>query len=233
MNTRRNGIMVVILVVGIAMFLGNGCEEKTEEDSSDAETKTNTPTAPPADTGKPEPVAGAGKPEPVEGAGKPAPIADAVKPAPDENTIAEAHAFPSLTFTSVSGKEVNVADLTGKVVLIDFWATWCPPCVKAMPDLIATYKEYHDQGFEIVGISLDKDKSKLEKYVQDNGMAWQQYYDGLGWSNELAKRFGVRSIPHIVLIDKKGAVHFNTNYKKGKSPLHGDDLKQAVAALLK
>jgi len=198
--------MAVILVTGIAMYLGNGCEKKTEEDSSSAETKTNTPTAPP--TG-------------------------AVKPAPDENTIAEAHAFPSLTFTSVSGKEVNVADLTGKVVLIDFWATWCPPCVKSMPDLIATYKEYHDQGFEIVGISLDKDKSRLEKYVQDNGITWQQYFDGLGWNNKLAKRFGVRSVPHIVLIDKTGAVHFNTNYKKDKPPLHGEDLKQAVAALLK
>ena len=161
-----------------------------------------------------------------------APGTSSVKPAPNENTIAQGHAFPSLTFTSLSGKPVNLDDYKGKVVLIDFWATWCSPCVRSMPDLIATYKEYHDQGFEIIGINMDQYKANLLKYLQDNEVTWSQYFDGLGWDNKLAKRFGVRGIPHIVLINKNGAVHFNTNYNKNIFPLHGDDLKQAIAELL-
>jgi thiol-disulfide isomerase/thioredoxin len=203
MKTRQYGIIVGILVTQTALLIGIGCEKKTEDDSRSG--KTNNP----------------------------APQANTVKSAPDENTITEAHAFPSLTFTSLSGNQVNLDSLKGKVVLIDFWATWCSPCVRALPDLIATYKEYHDQGFEIIGINLDKDQAKLQQYLKDNEITWPQYFDGLGWSNKLAKRFGIRGIPHIVLIDKKGAVHFNTNYAKDKFPLHGEDLKNAVAELLK
>ncbi|OHB84887.1 MAG: hypothetical protein A2Z38_00100 [Planctomycetes bacterium RBG_19FT_COMBO_48_8] len=154
-----------------------------------------------------------------------------VKPAPDENTIAEGHAFPPLEFTSLRGEQVNLASLKGKVVLIDFWATWCGPCRRVMPDLVETYKQYHDQGFEIIGISLDKDQSQLEKYMQEMGITWQQYYDGLVWSNKIARRFGVRGIPHIVLVDKNGSVHFNTDYDQQKPPLHGIELRNIVAKL--
>jgi thiol-disulfide isomerase/thioredoxin len=154
-----------------------------------------------------------------------------VKPALNENTIAEGHAFPSLEFTSLSGEQVNLASLKGKVVLIDFWATWCGPCLRVMPDLIETYRQYHDKGFEIIGISLDKDKSQLEKYMQEMGITWQQYYDGLAWGNKVARRFGVRGIPHIVLVDKNGAVHFNTDYDRLKPPLHGVELRNVVAKL--
>jgi len=206
MKMRSYGIMAGILAAGIVIMLaGNGCKKKTENDSDSGESNPNTSAA----EGK------------------------TVKPAPDENTIAEGYAFPSLTFTSLSGSQVNLADLHGKVVLIDFWAIWCSPCVRAMPDLIATYKEYHDQGFEILGINMDPDKARLEKYLQDNEITWPQYFDGLGWSNELAKRFGVRGIPHIVLINKQGGVHFNTNYEQNKYPPHGEALKRVVAALLK
>ena len=101
-----------------------------------------------------------------------------------------------------------------------------------MPDLIETYKQYHDKGFEIIGISLDRNQSQFEDYIKKMGMTWQQYYDGLWWENKIARRFGVRGIPHIVLIDKNGAVHFNTDYDKGKPPLHGLDLRNEVAKLL-
>ena len=202
MKTRQYGIMVGILVTAIPMLIGNGCEKKSGNDSDSTNTNTS------------------------------APGTSSVKPAPNENTIAQGHAFPSLTFTSLSGKPVNLDEFKGKVVLIDFWATWCSPCVRSMPDLIATYKEYHDQGFEIIGINMDQYKANLLKYLQDNEVTWSQYFDGLGWDNKLAKRFGVRGIPHIVLINKNGAVHFNTNYTKNIFPLHGDDLKQAIAELL-
>jgi thiol-disulfide isomerase/thioredoxin len=154
-----------------------------------------------------------------------------VKPALDENTIAEGHAFPPLEFTSLSGEQINLASLKGKVVLIDFWATWCGPCLRVMPDLVETYRQYHNQGFEIIGISLDKDKYQLDKYMQEAGMTWPQYYDGLVWSNKIARRFGVRGIPHMVLIDKNGAVHFNTDYDRQKPPLHGIELRNVVAKL--
>jgi thiol-disulfide isomerase/thioredoxin len=198
------------------LCFNNGCKKKDEEPTGNtpsAATKEAEPTIPAAQEEEAVQV-------PVN-----------VKPAPDENTIAENHAFPTLEFTSLSGEQINLANLKGKVVLIDFWATWCGPCRRVMPDLVETYKEYHGQGFEIIGISLDKDRTQLEKYMQDMGITWQQYYDGLGWNNKISKRFGVRGIPHIVLLDKNGAVHFNTDYDNKKPPLHGLELRNVVAEL--
>ncbi len=205
----------LLLTLGLALCTNTGCKKKEA-------TGNNTPSAT-ANTQEPAPPA-------VQVAQTPQ-AAVTVKPAVDENTITEGHAFPNLEFASLSGEQINLANLKGKAVLIDFWATWCGPCLRAMPDLIETYREYHDQGFEIIGISLDKDKAQLEQYMQDNGITWQQYYDGLGWGNKMAKRFGVRGIPHIVLVDKNGAVHFNTDYDSKKYPLAGAELRNVVATL--
>ena len=202
------------LMLGLVLYTGTGCKKK--------EATSDTPPVA-ANTQEPTPPAAQAKAT-IQ-------AVVSVKPAPDENTIAEGHAFPSLEFASLSGDQVNLANLKGKVVLVDFWATWCGPCLRAMPDLVETYRKYHDQGFEIIGISLDKNQSQLEKYMQNMGITWQQYYDGLGWSNKMAKRFGVRGIPHIVLIDKNGAVHFNTDYEQDKMPLHGAELRSVVAEL--
>ena len=204
----------LLLVFGSALCTSDGCKKK--DAASDVQ---------PATANKAEPASVEAQAEPTVQA------AASVKPAPDENTIAEGHAFPALEFASLSGEQVNLASLKGKVVLIDFWATWCGPCRKVMPDLVETYKSYHEKGFEIIGISLDKDQSQLEKYMQDTGITWQQYYDGLWWDSKVAKRFGVRAIPHIVLIDKKGTVYFNTDYERDKPPLHGVELRNVVAQL--
>jgi thiol-disulfide isomerase/thioredoxin len=208
-------ILNLLFILGLALCTATGCRKK------DA-----TVDAPPAAAAIEEPAQQAAQTEEKDDQ-----AAVKVKPAPDENTIAEGHAFPPLEFTSLSGEQVNLVNLKGKVVLIDFWATWCGPCRVVMPDLVETYKQYHDQGFEIIGISLDKDKSQLEKYMQEMGITWQQYYDGLVWSNKIARRFGVRGIPHIVLVDKKGAVYFNTDYDRQKPPLHGVGLRNVVAEL--
>jgi thiol-disulfide isomerase/thioredoxin len=110
------------------------------------------------------------------------------------------------------------------VVLLDFWATWCPPCRDEVPDVVAAYNKYHDQGFEVVGVSLDQDQNTLLQFTANNGMTWPQYYDGLGWGNSLAQRFGIHSIPQMWLLDRKGRVVT----KDGRSDLDGQ-----VAALLR
>ena len=110
----------------------------------------------------------------------------------------------ALKFTTASGKHVDLAEMKGKVVLIDFWATWCGPCVKEVPHVVEAYGKYHDKGFEIVGISLDSDKSALSKFIKEHGMAWPQYFDGKGWENVMAKRFGIHSVPSMWLVDKQG-----------------------------
>jgi peroxiredoxin len=109
-----------------------------------------------------------------------------------------------LQFTAVDGRQVDLAKLKGKVVMIDFWATWCPPCVGEVPNVKATYDQLHPQGFEIVGISLDKSKDSLTKFTAEHSMEWPQFFDGLYWQNKYARQFGIESIPAMWLIDKKG-----------------------------
>ncbi len=124
-----------------------------------------------------------------------------------QQTLAEIKTKPlDLKFTAVDGREVDLAKMRGKVVLIDFWATWCGPCVVELPNVMKAYEKLHPKGFEIVGISLDSDKSKLEAFTKEHNMPWVQFFDGQGWKNEISSRFGIRSIPAMWLVDKKGMV---------------------------
>jgi thiol-disulfide isomerase/thioredoxin len=111
-----------------------------------------------------------------------------------------------IKFKAVDGRDVDLASMKGKVVLVDFWATWCGPCVAEVPHVVETYNKLHDKGFEIVGISLDKDtdKDKLETFVKEKKMPWPQFFDGLYWKNSIAQKYGINSIPAMWLVDKKG-----------------------------
>ena len=129
-----------------------------------------------------------------------------------------------IKFTAVDGREVDLSKMRGKVVLIDFWATWCGPCVAELPNVLKAYKELHPKGFEIVGISLDSDKAKLESFVKDKGMEWPQFFDGKGWKNEIATTYDIHSIPAMWLVDQKGMV-IDTAARGG--------LEEKVAKLLK
>lgn len=128
-----------------------------------------------------------------------------------------------MKFTAVDGREVDLSKMQGKVVLIDFWATWCGPCVAELPNVLKAYKELHPKGFEIIGISLDSDKAKLESFVKERGMEWPQYFDGKSWRNEISSQYGINSIPAMWLVNKKGMV-VSTNARGG--------LEEKVAKLL-
>ncbi len=113
-----------------------------------------------------------------------------------------------LKFDSVTdGKPVDLAQLRGKVVLLDFWATWCGPCMAKLPEIQKINDKYKDKGFQLIGISLDQDKDALLKTVKAKKMNWPEYFDGKGWGSAVSTRFGVQAIPAAWLVDKKGLVH--------------------------
>ena len=106
----------------------------------------------------------------------------------------------------LDGTPISLADYRGKVVLLDFWAVWCGPCLGEIPRIKAVYEKYHAQGFDVIGVSLDEDEAVLRKYIRENALPWRQVFDGQKWSGHLVEQYGVRSIPAPFLIDRGGKV---------------------------
>ncbi len=108
----------------------------------------------------------------------------------------------------LDGNEFKWEDYRGKVVLIDFWATWCGPCIAELPNLKDNYKTYHSRGFDVVGVSLDNDRAKLDQFIEKHEIPWTNIYDAdsNGWENPLAQYYGISGIPTAILVDKEGKV---------------------------
>jgi thiol-disulfide isomerase/thioredoxin len=144
------------------------------------------------------------------------------------NVLALARGPLELSFTAADGRSVDVAKLRGKVVIIDFWATWCVPCLKEFPNTKAAYEAYKAHGVEMLAISFDhapKDPAKptksdrtREQFLADAarlGMDWPQYYDGLGWDCALGRQFNIVSIPRVWVLNKEGVLQ--TQFAEGRT----------------
>lgn len=129
-----------------------------------------------------------------------------------EDQIAFAKSFriggeaPDFSQPKPDGEALKLSDLRGKVVLVDFWASWCGPCRRENPNVVRLYEQYKDAGFDVLGVSLDNKKDRWLKAIKDDGLTWHHVSDLKGWQNEVAVQYGVSSIPHTVLLDREGRI---------------------------
>jgi thiol-disulfide isomerase/thioredoxin len=107
---------------------------------------------------------------------------------------------------SPDGNTISLSSLQGKIVLVDFWASWCGPCREYNPTLLNIYNKYHDKGFEIYSVSLDKDLRKWKKAIKKDNLTWIHVSDLKGWDSRPAADYGVEAIPASVLLDKDGKI---------------------------
>jgi len=132
---------------------------------------------------------------------------------------------PEIQLKGLDGKEIKLSSLRGKIVLIDFWASWCGPCRRENPNVVNLYNNYKSKGFEIFGVSLDDNEDKWKGAIQKDGLTWIHVSDLKGWQSAAAQTYQVSSIPFTVLLDRNGRI-----IAKG---LRGSDLESKMAELLK
>lgn len=131
---------------------------------------------------------------------------------------------PEISLPNPNGETLNLSDLRGKYVLVDFWASWCKPCRQENPNVVAAYKKYRNKGFEILSVSLDKSKGAWVNAIKADNMDWKHVSDLKFWNSEAAKTYGVSSIPFTLLLDKDGKIVAKN--------LRGVALHNKLAALL-
>lgn len=129
-----------------------------------------------------------------------------------------------ITLPDTSGKLVSTKDFRGKIVIIDFWASWCGPCRMENPNVVRIYNEYKNKGLEIIGVSLDRDASAWKQAIRQDNLSWVHISDVKGWQCAAAKEYGINSIPQMFILDKEGKIIAKN--------LRGEALRQKIQSLL-
>ncbi len=122
------------------------------------------------------------------------------------STVKKGMAAPEISLPGIADTTIHLSSLKGKVVLIDFWASWCMPCRKNNPELVKLYEKYKVQGFEIYGVSIDQKKNDWLNAIQRDGLTWPQVVDQKGWNAKSTYDYGLDGIPASFLLDKDGKV---------------------------
>jgi peroxiredoxin len=131
---------------------------------------------------------------------------------------------PEINLPSLNGTEIKLSSLKGKIVLIDFWASWCGPCRKEMPNVVKAYAKFKSKGFEIYGVSLDDSKDRWEEAVAKDGITWPQVSDLRKWDGEVVRNYNINSIPFTVLLDRDGKIIAKN--------LRGEELEKKLVEVL-
>ena len=139
-----------------------------------------------------------------------------------EDPIEVGEIAPDFTAPSINGSNITLSELTqsNTVTLLDFWAAWCRPCRVENPNLVRLYKKYNQDGFDILGVSLDRTKEQWEKAIEDDNLLWTQVSNLSFWNDPVARRYSIRAIPQSYIIDNTGTVI-------GKN-LRGNDLEERI-----
>ena len=148
----------------------------------------------------------------------------AAQPAPSENSLDNTEA-PDFTLPDPNGKMISLKSFRGKYVLVDFWASWCGPCRQENPTVVAAFNRFKDKNFTVLGVSLDDNKAKWLKAIQDDKLAWTHVSDLKQWESIVVSLYQFQGIPYNVLIDPDGKII--------ASELRGDDLEKMLASVLK